>query len=403
MQKFKVIIATVKKKEAYDWPGGVGQDGTYYAKGTYYRTITKQIEKQIPLDQTETDKVVIAPWVSPTKQHQLALATLVALADTQVPVVRGDWFFIQTAASVNRKPGYYDFLGIKDQKDFEALVGFDAKVQDKSNRIELRAAVGYSGVTLQPRAIARYPAIDPGGYWKTFDFREASGPHDVLSVFLKDIEKDFDATEQFGFLPNSFWATALFNKAGQRQDTAPDFIASDSLSRTQDRRVHVNVSCIRCHSNAGLKPVDDWVKKLLDPPPGLQFATTDYKKVQQFRQQYLKGLDVKLTNDRAVFDDAVKIATGWDSKTYAAKYGAFWERREDARQGYVDLVWIERDLGVPKTTIVKALDGALKSSALDPTLAVLMKTGMKLSTKAYEARIGILYDTVHAYVTATKP
>ena len=45
--------------------------------------------------------------------------------------------------------------------------------------------------------------------------------------------------------------------------------------------------------------------------------------------------------DKSLYTQAVKEATGWDTKTYAEKYAEYWERYEDAQ---IDLVWAAADL-----------------------------------------------------------
>jgi cytochrome c553 len=241
----------VKLNVTEPWPGGTWPgDGTHYAAGSfpYTRTIS-----------------AFAPVGLPA-EHKLLL-DVAYMTHSRAPVLRADWFFNQTAAQQGRNPGYYDFLGIKDKKTFEALGGFDAKRSRR--KIEYREAVGDSGVTAQPRAIARFDADEGGVYWYSVDFKRAVDKQNPLRVLGKDIEQHADAFETYVRLPNGFWATGAFNGKGERQDVAPADVAADGKSKSNDKQVHVNASCTRCHDNGGLKDVDGWTKNLFAPPLAL--------------------------------------------------------------------------------------------------------------------------------------
>lgn len=398
-QKIEKVITKKTEKEAYYWPGGVSKkDGYYYPAGTYYKDVVKEVVTEKVVGENIQDKKgVPAPWVVPTPFHQKAQADLFARTYSEVPIVRADWFFNQSAAQVDRKPGYYDFLGIKNLKDFEKLVGFSQKVSDEAFKVELRASVADSGVSLQPRAIARYPAAD-SGYWKTYDYRIALGNKNPLNVFLKDIEKEFDATETIGFGPTYFLLWGAFNQKGERQDTVPDFIAPNHMARGNDKRIHPNMSCVECHYESGFKPIDDWARNMLTPPPEFVFGSTDYNKVKDFREQYTKKLEPWLDKDRKLFEEAVKTATGWTTKAYSKAYADFWYRFENAK---VNLAWAERDTGLPQDLIVKAIDWSIKANKGDVILsALLKKNGTIVPVRQWLDRIPTLYDTVKGYETA---
>lgn len=337
------------------WPGG-RYDGVHYMPGAFRYRARKTVR-------------ALAPWLG----NPLVVKSLVDMTQSSVPIVRGAWFFNQTAAQADRKPGYYDFLGVKDKKTFEALGGFDRKAFEKF-RTELRASVADSGVTLQPRAIARFGVAD-GAYWFSLDFKAAVAGKNPLRVLGRDIEKEVDAIEAYITLPNGMWATGLFNGKGVRQDTAPDFIASDGVSRSTDKRVHVNVSCLRCHTNGGLKDIDDWTRNLIQPPLTLQ--SVDYKELRRLRQQYAKHLEPFLDRDRLGFEASVKEATGWTSKEYAKAYADFWSAFEDAK---VDLAWAARDLGVSEKEFRAALDAQAKAGIADPVLSVFLLAGPRRRT-----------------------
>lgn len=355
---FTVTIETVA---IVPWPGGIWpDDGKHYRAGSFKVKEPKKTR-------------ALAPWLTETPAGQQRLGELLAWTGSKIPVVRADWFFNQTAAAVDRSPNYYDFLAIRDEAGFQKAIGADLKLAEDFGA-ELREAVAISGVTLNPRAIARHPTL-AGGYWRTFDFAASKDQKNPLRVLGKDIEKAYDASEQFGTLPNGLWATGLFNRQGKLQATAPDNIASDGASRSNDRRVHVNASCLRCHAQGGLQDVDGWARNLLTPP--FDLLSADYQRIRELRRQYLRKLEPALAKDRLIFETAVREVTGgMTAKEYAAAYGAFWERYEDAR---IDLERAAAELGISPAMLRTALDRKLKTGQGDTVLSALILTEARLN------------------------
>ena len=313
----------------------------------------------------------LAPWLTTTPEGKNAVETLVRLTGSRIPVVRADWFFNQTAAAAGRSPNYYDFLGVKDEASFQRAIGADIKLAEEFGA-ELREAVAISGVTLNPRAIVRHPTLG-GGYWRTFDFKTSKGDKNPLKVLGKDVEASYDATEQFGHLPNGLWATFLGNRKGEVQATAPDDIASDGFARGTDRRVHSNVSCVRCHSDGGLQPIDGWARNLLEPP--FAITTLDYQRARDLRRQYLRKLEPFLTKDRLVYELSIQEVTGLKtSKEFSAAYAATWERYEDAR---VDLARAAADLGCTPKEFEQDLMVQVKANYGSTVLSALLGKGIR--------------------------
>ncbi len=372
---FHLRVTTVVTQ---DWPGGVwAADGQHYAPGAFrYKT-------------KKTKATLFAGRGDP--KHMVELARLTY---SEAPILFGDWFFNQTAVAVDRKPNYYDFLGVRDQKTFEDVIGFDKKLAKKFGN-DLRASVEDSSVTLQPRAIIRQATLG-GAYWKTLDFRKAVGDNNPLKILGQDIEKGADALEVYGHLPNGFFATGLFNNKGVRQDTAPDFIASDSVSKSTDRRVHVNVSCVRCHAGSGLQPIDDWTRNLLQPP--LAGKSYDHDKLLQIRREYLRSLEPFLDRDRRIFADAVKEATGMTVKEYSNVYSRYWEKYEDKKFTLIDAAAYA---GVHPAKLHEAISASVATGQGDPSLSIFLVRGLRLRT------IGVrqfeeLYPQIHVLLGSVK-
>lgn len=334
-------------------PGGE-VNGTYYAPGTYtFRTREK------------VKALAAAPWL-PAKEA----AYLAAQTRSLAPVVRGDWFLSQTAIQKDRAAGYYDFLGLgKSQKDFERLVGADEAAAKRVKR-EIKALVARSGVTLQNRVINRYGAIT-GGYWITYDYKESTARRNVLRFLDKDVDpEDGDAAESYGVLPNGLFAFFLADGAGVRQDTAPDFIASDSQATGTDRRVHVGMSCVRCHVE-GIRPIDDWARKVYRG--NLKLAAVDHDQFVRFRQLYLSDLERWVRRDSADYAEVLAGLTGWKPSEAARAYGRAWDAYVETD---LTLEAVALETGYPAATVTAALKTYATPGRgippLDPVLAGLI-------------------------------
>lgn len=310
-----------------------------------------------------------------------SVGELVARTHSQVPLVRADWLFNQTAIQQDRRPGYYDFLGLKTRDDFEKLIGFDAKVVKGANRKELLDAVAKSAITRQPRRLGAFDSVGRKRYWRSFDSFRATDKNNPLRVLNDDFKHD--AEEAFGELPNGMWAWLLSNDKGVLQDVAPDRIANhDRTAPGNDTSIHVNLSCIRCHyapalgGVAGLQGLrgKEWAKNLLTFPGRLQ--SPDYDVLRDLRQKYLRNLLQAIEDDRLLAGRVVLEATttqtavGLAPDVWAKEVGNFWARYEEAD---VDVAWAANDLGVTPEAFVEALRkvdeaGRAVGAGLDPVL-----------------------------------
>lgn len=331
------------------WPGGVWRDeGKFYPAGAFTY---------------KTTKGALAPWLITGPAGKQQIADVIGWTGSKAPIVRADWFFAQTAAQEGRRVGYYDFLGVKDQKGFEQLVRFDGKLAAK---LEHRRVVVFSGITLQPRRVERTATV-LGGLWRTFDNVTGTDKHNPLRVLDNDFQHD--ATEQFAPLPNGLPAWYLGNAQGQRQDKAPDNVVRGDHTGS-DSRLHVNLSCVRCHFSA---KEENAIKDVGELKIG-KLAAVDYEKFRELRRQYLRDVAPVLKNDRANYAAAVKEATGgMDTQSYGSAYGRFYARYEDAR---VDLARAAADLEVAPKQLAEALQKYDATGRLDPVLSVIAGGGV---------------------------
>lgn len=338
-------------KVAVEWPGGVWPaDGKKYEKGAF-----RYVQD------------AIAPWMSEGESGRENLAALVGATRSQVPIIRGDFFFNLTAAAADRDPNYNTFLGIKNLADYQKLVGFDPK--RKRNKVEIREAVSGSdtGVSLQGRAVVRQDTDEGGWLWITLDVRKATDKVNPLRVLGRDFEKNWDAAnkkdaaqELIGSLPNGLVVYGLFNNAGELQDSAPDFIASDTLAHGRDKRVHNPASCVRCHDGRSLQAIDGWVRGTFQDP--LSLNAPDYESLRLQRQQYGKKLDPIIERDKDLYERSVIEATGLKAKDYHQGFAALWHRTEDF---HYDLDAAAEDLGVSSVVLKSALEQSVRRGFLD--------------------------------------
>lgn len=348
------FYATVTVREEVYWEGGV-VGGRRYAPGRYYDDVRKR---------------ALAPWLGPEA------AELARLTRARAPIVNVYVFFDNTATSGDgRTPGYYEMLGIKDEKTFRKVTGVELG-RDKAFAGEVLEAVGVSGVTQEPRGIERTEKVG-GGYWRTYDvFRgTAVDKKNALRALGTDAGGtavlDYDASEQYAHLPNGLWATGLFNAGGELQTEAPPNVALDPEPITRNNhRILVNVSCKRCHSDGGLQDVDGWVRNNFTPPPFTLLAQTP-EDARRLRQQYGRKLGPFLAADRARYAAALKEATGLTPPEYAKAYLDAWKQAADTDR---DPARAARELGVTPERLRRAVEGQLRAKGVaDPVLAALAR------------------------------
>jgi len=374
------LFTEVEENVRYGTPDGRGGHVNVYVK-------REKVRKEI---------TALAPWL-PTKEVQ----EIITLTQSRAPVVHGHWFLSQTAVNVDRKPGYYDFLGVKNQKGFEDLIGFDEKLFKKFDP-GLLESVALSRITLQPRRIARDRSAG-GGYWQTFDNRLALDKKDDQRNPLRTLNGGFkfDAVEAFAPLPNGMMGWLLVNNKGELQDNAPDFIVrGDYLAGDKDRRVHVNLACIRCHGSEGegVQSIDGWARNLFTPPP-FELRGYDYDQVRKLRQQYLRKLEPFLEDDRRIYTRAVQEATGgWKVSEWGLELIHAFDRYEHAE---VNLAYACRQLSCTEGQFVEAIKRMISvTGTADSVLANFLKgdKAQAIGIRQFEEVYGLAQQALHGIV-----
>lgn len=357
---------------------------------------------------------VLAPYLANGHEATEAkLAFLVNHLGTNVPFVRGDWFIYQTAAQNDRKPGYYDFVGIKDRKTFEDLIGFDEGLLKRAKRFEILEAVAKSGVSQKPRRIAVYNTVGDLHYHRTFDSIIAKNEFNPLRVL--DDNFKHDAEESFGSNPVGFWLWGLFDDEGVRQNSAPDFIGYDRFSKTNNGRIEIYISCLRCHysyslGDSGIISFRHWVKNVFKN--GFRLQSIDYRALQDIERHYYRDMDSVTLSDTTTHNKIVKKATGVDSNTWARllinQYDIYNKVRNldslatDLCIEQKELVGLFKDYAQGNTAYQKMVDfyGIEKLRGLDLVLAGLVQ-GEEVEYEQYEEIFPLAAFIVRSNESAT--
>jgi hypothetical protein len=249
----------------------------------------------------ETQQLTLdAGWV-----NLAAAARLKQLTGSNGALLRADHFI--AAASV--PPRYYELAGVAaNENDFLKSLGVDARAIER-----LRANAGanliLSGVTQKPRRIV-WQQGPLGGVYSTLDVERVAADRDPLRRPLSadGLALQYDASEWFAMRANGLWLTALFNRAGKRQDSVPDRVAKDTSDPAADGIIVPMLSCIRCHREGGLRPFrDDQHSLLADGIELRALREADAERVAEFYD--LPRLQRQIAFDRETYSRAVARAT----------------------------------------------------------------------------------------------
>ncbi len=338
-----------------------GQTGTFWAGGKY---------QQSTVDAAGT-LTALAPWLPTEEAIELSLLT-----GSAAPVVRSDWWLSRTLIQAGRKgTGYYDWLETKDRAGFDKVVSFDTKESQRIKK-EVAGIVERSGVSNFPRQIFRFQALT-GGYWQTRDVLDDN--KDARDALLQ-LDGDFkhQAEEIYAFLPNGLFAYFLCDDKGVRQDSAPDKIGGDDTAPGRDKRIHVGLSCLRCHAG-GLKPINDWGRDTFDGR--IKLSSPDKDTLRRLRQVYLGELFKKVAGDDAANADAVKALTG---KTAAAMAKAVAKEWKDYAEGDFFPADGARVWGLAEAEYLKRLEDYFLTNPLSNTVLSRHLAGKSIRSDSYE-------------------
>ncbi len=354
------------------WRGGTWSDGKWYAAGAFrVRTGRK------------TRVRALAPWLSEGPGGKAALAYLVYHTQSQVPIVAGPWWLWQTSISEGRgQSGYYQFLGIVDQKSFEKLIRFNSKL---AAGLEQRRVVIFSGVAQQPRRLERTNTV-LGGLQRTFDNALALDKANPLRVL--DDPFEFTATEQFSPLSNGLPAWYLGNNKGVRQDIAPPNVVIGDRGSGRTSELHVGISCIRCHYGGKSSGIMD-----VDGVPFKSLSAVDFRKFRELKRQYLRAILPLYKADQAGYAAAVLAASGLTIKKYGQEVSRLYGQYDEMRAGLGDAA---RAFGRTEAQVRLVFQAQERAGRLDPVLSILLSGGT-IGPHQFEEVQPLIYQALAGY------
>ncbi len=211
---------------------------------------------QAPTGRPATSAVTIdADWVGAEAATRLRNYT-----GSTGAILRADDFVARATIA----PNYYALAGIPaSESEFLKSLGVDAATIDRL-RGNAGANLLISGVTQKPRRII-WQQGPLGGVYETLDIQQVDAARDPVRrpLSVGELSLQYDAGEWFALGPNGLWRVALYDSAGKQQQSVPDRIAKDTSDPHGDGIVTPLISCIRCHTESGLRPFRDDQTRLL--------------------------------------------------------------------------------------------------------------------------------------------
>jgi hypothetical protein len=291
----------------------------------------------------DKEEVLAARWLPKNE-----ITKLIGWTDSIIPVVRADWFWVQTVVQADRKAGYYDFLGLKNRNDYFKLIGSDKKKAEELNK-QWAAVLRRSGIATRNRQVMREGVVD-AGHWFTLDVTaNQTRKKNAINTLLG---YDHDAEEHIAPLPNGLFAYYLSDNKGAQQDSAPDQVGPDTTTTSNDARIHSYLSCVRCHRE-GLRPLDDYGRRLLSGQ-GKLAVSNDRALFDRLATLYLRPLERHRVRDNLEYSEALKEVggNGLTPGKLSQTYTSVWQRWND---NDVTREQAALEIGVDEALLVDAL------------------------------------------------
>ncbi|HKD36501.1 MAG TPA: hypothetical protein VKB78_06860 [Pirellulales bacterium] len=332
---------------------GVGGQGSGVSRQAAFGRVSALTPDPGPL----TPVTIDGHWLDP-----IDVAKLRAYSGSGGAILRADDFVGRATAT----PHYYAFAGVPaTEAEFLKSLGVDAATIDR-----LRANAGanliISGVTQKPRRIV-WSQGPLGGVYETLDVTAVDAERDPIRRPLSagGVNLKYDAGEWFAVAPNGLWRVALYDSAGKLQQSVPDKIAKDTSDPHGDGIVTPMVSCVRCHTESGLRPFRDDQTRLFSTGR-VDLRSYDPTIVQRVVEFYDEPrLQRQMAFDRETYTAAVERAAHLKPEELAAALATM--VREFA---YLPVTREQaaREIGVSENQLAAAL-----SASHDPILLMLVE------------------------------
>jgi nitrous oxidase accessory protein NosD len=220
-----------------------------------------------------------------------------AIAETELPYVRADWFVAHAALP----PLYHDILGLPETlRELEEKLGIDTQRNLEQEKNVARAGIRNSGVSRNNRIVERHVS-SYGAYWKSYDFSNNQGSQ---NIFKNPLRFAAAGGEIIFSLPNGMQAYFLIDGKGNRIDEGLTEIVFNR-DDPDDPVVRNGRSCMGCHSE-GMKTFRDDIRTVILATPHGEYDR------EQALALYSKqeGLDQLFKTDMERFARAVERAGG---------------------------------------------------------------------------------------------
>lgn len=284
-------------------------------------------------------------------------------------LLRADFFVVRVATTLDGGH-YYRFAGVPaTEAEWFAALGIDLKTVSTLHA-DRGANTIRSDITQKVRRVVRRQG-PLGGAWQTYDVARSTAERDPLR---NPFAFEYDASEQIATKRNGLHLFGLHDRQGRRQETVPDVIAKDASDPHGPGIVTPMLSCVRCHVEAGLRPVANDQRQLA--ARGVELFAERPHDADRLAAFYGSTLEKELRRDREDYAEAVAAATGGCHPAEVAAWLA-----EMYRAYHDELVTpstAARELGLPGESLVNALSGAT-----DPVLLALA-AGISVQREQWE-------------------
>lgn len=327
---------------------------------------------------TEIKIAIPAKWL-PAKK----IEALYELTNSNVPLLRWDWFFNQTAVCEDRQVGYYEILGIKNRKDAEELAGLNRKLADQRRKVQM-AYLRRSGVAVNNRAIEWNQAYD-GDWWFTKDVFKDIGENNVVRLLNGDLQH---AAEEIYFsLPNGLPGMIACNQKGELQRVVPSKIAANKHGMNNDLNIHIPLNCMQCHVEV-IRPFNDDARNLYRDKIVLE--SPDYVKYLRLKRLYLTDIDTTIQNSQRRFALAIKACNGLTPAANAEAYAETWSIYLERPLGLAEAA---AELGTTQERLLKVVGAKVAAGLSDPVLSGLWnKNVVPVRREHWEELQGVIWD-----------
>jgi len=346
----------------------------------YFRLRTQVID---PNNKRPRTVVTDGGWVGLEQAARLR-----ALCGSASGVVRAD-FFIARASTTAEGGHYYTLAGVPArEQDFFALVGVDLQATGRLHA-DQGANLIRSRVTYKMRRVTRRQG-PLGAAWHTYDVERSTPERDPIRNPLGFV---YDAGEHIAAKRNGLHLFALYDNRGRRQDSVPDKIAKDASDPHGAGVIVPLLSCVRCHTESGLRPVANDQKRLL--AERVDLLTEREEDAERLASFYDRDLDRHLLRDREDYATAVASATGGLTvdrlaTALAEQYAAYVDELVSPAQA-------ARELGVTADDLARLLAGS------NDAVLLALCAGLSVQRQQWEAAFAeAALRTTTATTTPTK-